>query len=373
MLKILPVKLLAVCLLFTLPLKLLAQNIQINLSPSLSNTFGSADIWNASIINPMQSPLSVKLKATVNAGSGAALFEAVSAPLTLNEPVVTLNHQNVQTQSINYFNPKVRESDEKSRSFPTGEYMYCLFIIDALTGEVKAQECMPVSIKVLTPPILIYPGNKESVQEKNPLLTWLFPGPISNPDEVKYTLTLVELYPDQSAFDGMLRNRPLIYEKGISQTSLQYPFNAPELKFGKNYAWQVEAVSVNGASYGLTEIWEFNLQPDSLKEADVFPDQSYVDIKNSAAYQVYYAKGTLKIKHTQRKYPQTLRYAIYTEDGAPVYTKGILQALAKDNWFEIDLEKEQHLKHKQKYRFELGSGEELYKVYFYYINPLRLK
>lgn len=374
MTKIQFVKKLVLCLLFTLSFKLQAQTIQINLHRPISSTFGSKDVWSADIVNPSQSTLSVKLKSTISSSTGNILFEAVSMPINIVGQITSLNTINVITASSNYYNQQVQQSDETSRSFPTGSYNYCMFLIDAVTGETKAQQCIPITVKILTPPILIYPQNKETVQEKNPLLGWLLPGPTNNPNEIRYTLTLVEQTSNQNPVDAILRNRPLLYEKGLSQTSIQYPYQAPALNYGKNYAWQVEAFNTENVSYGKSEIWSFTVKADTFSVVQADVDQSFIEITKSAENAVYYATGVLKIKYSDRQFPKTLSYYIYDETGNPVHKNAsTLMALAKENWYNINLENEFTLKHHKRYRFELYDGRNMYKLFFVYLNPVYKK
>ncbi|MES2689398.1 MAG: hypothetical protein V4658_03290 [Bacteroidota bacterium] len=353
---------------------LYAQRIQLQPRPASQASFGSKDLWNADLSHTGPLPENIKLRATIQSTNSILLVEALSLPLSISASFTSLNELLVKTASLNYFNPQVQQSDLSSRSFPGGEYLYCLYVLNPVTNEVITQQCVTVAVSLLVPPVLIYPGNKESVQEKNPLLTWLSPGALSSAAQTSYILTLVELYPNQEPADALLRNRPLVYEKNIPQTSLQYPYSAPALTYGKQYAWQVEAIGNTGASYGLTPIWSFTLNQDSVLEADVYKDQSYVDIRTSAEHQVYYAKGLLKIKYSERKYPAVISYRVFDEAGNPVNRKPVaLQVMDKENWYDLNFEKELPLKHKQRYRFELYNERDVFKINFVYIDPLRVK
>jgi hypothetical protein len=351
-----------------------AQNIQINIRPITNVTFGSKDFWNIDVITSQQLPVNLVFKTDVKDRQGNLVAEALSKVLTLQSSFTSLTNGMAAGGPVTFHHAEIRQSDLVSRSFPAGEYQYCVAALDPATSELIAQQCMQVMVKMLTPPILVYPSNKETIQEQHPLLTWLSPGPLSSSGQVSYALTLVELYPDQNPFDALLRNRPLLHQKNIPATSFQYPYNSPALAYGKHYAWQVEAMDINGVSYGQTEIWSFTLAHDSATPVQVFNDQSYIDIRESAENGAYYAKGLLKIKYTERKFPSTLSYLVFDTDGHAVTKKAVaLQALGKDNWYELDFEKELHLKHNQKYRFELYSRQQVFKFYFTYINPVRTR
>lgn len=356
-------------------INLCAQHIQLQPRPASPGSFGSKDLWNTDLVHTGSLPANIKLRATIQTGNnGPLLVEALSSPLSISSPFTSLNEQLVKTASLNYFNQQLKQSDLSSRSFPAGDYIYCLYVLNPVNNEMITQQCITVAVSILVPPILIYPANKESVQEKNPLLTWLSPGALTSGTPISYVLTLVELFAEQEPADALLRNRPLVYEKNILQTSLQYPYSAPALVYGKHYAWQVEAISNTGTSYGTTPVWSFTLNKDSISEADVYKDQSYIDVRTSAQHQVYYAKGTLKLRYTDRRYPASVSYRIFDETGNLVTKKPVtLQALEKDNWYELNFEKELKLKHKNKYRFELYNERDVFKINFIYIDPLRVK
>ncbi len=354
--------------------QLSAQQLSIGTRPQLSNTFGAKDFWNIDVMKSDQTNLSIQLKVTLQSSQGKLLVEAFANTITLTNAVTNLNIQTVTVNKIQYYDNEVQRSNQITGSFPAGNYQYCIYALNTITGEVKTQQCNNITIRNLTPPVLIYPFNSTTIQEKNPMLTWLSPGANTAGLSINYTLTLVELYPKQNAIDGLLRNRPLLYQNKITTTSLQYPFNAPPLAYGKNYAWQVEAYDASQQSLGVTEIWSFTLAPDSVKVVEVNNDQSYIDITQSAANAAYYAKGVLKIKYNTRQYPTRLTYQVLDANEQVMNNnESVLMALTKENWYDVDMESALHLKHGQRYRFELFDGKNNYNIYFTYLNPVRTK
>jgi acyl-CoA hydrolase len=353
---------------------LYAQQLNLKLRFASPVYFGTNHLWDVDVIKTDNTPIEVTLKVVVKSSTGQPLVEASSAPIKFIEPFTTLSNANVTVNSLLFFNKDLERSNQVSRSFPAGEYVYCIYALNNATGETKAQYCTNISVRNLTPPILIYPFNQSTIQEKNPMLNWLAPGAISADLNIKYHLTLVELYPKQKANDGLVRNRPIVDQTAISTTTMQYPFNAPALIYGKQYAWQVEAYKENNQPLGVSEVWSFTLAPDSLKEVSINTDQSYIDIVQSASSAVYYAKGVLKLKYNTRKYPLKMTYQVFDMQETLInHRESVLMALSQENWYDIDMEKELKLKHEHRYRFELFDGKNLYKLYFTYLNPVRSK
>ena len=353
---------------------LLAQQLTITTRSQLSNNFGVKDFWNLDLVKPDEKPMDIQLRVTLQSLKGKILVEAVSNPITLTTRFTGLNAQMVVIKNLQFYDNEAQRSNQTTGSLPAGDYQYCIYALNNITGEIKAQQCINITIRNLTPPVLIYPFNAAIIQEKNPLLTWLSPGANTNGLSINYTLKLIELYPKQTAIDGLLRNRPLLYQNNITTTSLQYPFNAPVLAYGKSYAWQVEAYDGSQQPVGVSEMWSFTLLPDSAKAAEAGLDQSYIDITEGAPNAVYYAKGVLKIKYNTRQYPSRLTYQVIdANENIMNRNESLLMALTKENWYDIDMETNLNLKHGQRYRFELFDGKNNYNIYFTYLNPIRTK
>jgi hypothetical protein len=104
---------------------------------------------------------------------------------------------------------------------------------------------------------LILPYDGDTIETKNPLLTWSFLGGMNqNDNRVFYRLILVELKDEQSAEAGITVNQPLLKMDRVKGTQLFYPYDAPALKEGKRYGWQIHKIS-NNIIVDKSEAFEF--------------------------------------------------------------------------------------------------------------------
>lgn len=105
---------------------------------------------------------------------------------------------------------------------------------------------------------LISLNNKDTIDYKNPVFNWSYTNIPQPRDDFKYDFVLVELKDNQSAAAGISVNQPILRINGIQGFQLVYPFDAPELKFGKTYGWQIQKIK-NNIIVDKSEAWEFTL------------------------------------------------------------------------------------------------------------------
>lgn len=118
----------------------------------------------------------------------------------------------------------------------------------SISNTASAQE----TISLLTP----YDG--DTIETKNPLLSWVILGDNHQDSRTFYRFVLVELKDEQSAEAGIITNRPLIKMDRYPGTQLFYPYDAPVLKDGHRYGWQIQKVH-NNVLVDKSEAWEFIL------------------------------------------------------------------------------------------------------------------
>jgi hypothetical protein len=116
---------------------------------------------------------------------------------------------------------------------------------------------IPCVAQVTINPILPFDG--DTIQTKNPCISWLTNG-IINPNDGRtfIRLILVELNPSQSAQAGIVVNIPKLKMDNLNASQIFYPFDAPELEFEKRYGWQIQAIQ-NNITLASSEAWEFTL------------------------------------------------------------------------------------------------------------------
>ncbi len=106
--------------------------------------------------------------------------------------------------------------------------------------------------------LLVSLPDKDTIDHKHPVFNWYYAPTPQGRDVIRYNFVLTELKKNQSALSGVTVNQPLMRINGVDGFQLVYPYDAPELEFGKRYGWQLEK-TVNNVIVEKSEAWEFIL------------------------------------------------------------------------------------------------------------------
>ncbi|MES2779266.1 MAG: hypothetical protein V4651_05145 [Bacteroidota bacterium] len=255
--------------------------------------------------------------------------------------------------------------------FPYGNYRVCLAGYKVNAIEPVAEDCQDAEITPMSPPLLLSPENQSSITTETPLLVWLPPMPVMNA-QVLYDLKIVEMQPNQTAYDAIQRNFGILEQQNITVTTLQYPMNAVKLEEGKKYAWKIVAKTQDGKPIGETEVWWFTFKTEKVSEdmSSIAINENYVIPKRDLDHDAINIGKKFKIYIEE--YPQQLKLKFkiiddktqkeveadklsYTDDGNAHYT--------------IALEEKFNLKSGGYYTLVvmLPNDNERY-IYFRYIN-----
>ena len=97
--------------------------------------------------------------------------------------------------------------------------------------------CINQNVEMSAPLLLIVPDNGEKISLTLPIFTWMH---IKKPgSDANYTLTIVELLPNQTPELAILTNPLWFTKEKITSTVFQYPLSVRRFETGKEYAWQV--------------------------------------------------------------------------------------------------------------------------------------
>ncbi|WP_343488161.1 fibronectin type III domain-containing protein [Allomuricauda sp. d1] len=147
-----------------------------------------------------------------------------------------------------------------------GAYQICFEVFDVLTGNrLSQQSCTLVAVFQNDPPLLVLPIDKSMVEERNPqniVFQWT-PRHI-NVSNVQYELSIVEIWDNQVDPQQAFLSSPPIFQTTTTATTYVYSPADPLLLSGKNYAWRVRAVALQGTeeiglfeNQGYSEIYSF--------------------------------------------------------------------------------------------------------------------
>lgn len=248
-----------------------------------------SDVFKGVIQNPSTKTYEIILEAAIsNSATNQKVVTAKTKPFSLSPGMLEINEQLLRPEYTFYANVV-----QQTNTLPFGSYEMCLNILFINEAEQAVSSCQTVESTPLSPPLLVYPENASTIYERYPLLVWLPPMPVSG-NKVLYELVLAELMANQTPYDAIQRNYPILRVDHIRPTNLQYPVNATALTTGKIYAWKVIARMENGNFIGETEIWTFDLKEPDEKDTVSYkpsygllqknPDNGYVTVRDNKLY-----------------------------------------------------------------------------------------
>ena len=162
---------------------------------------------------------------------------------------------------------------------------------------------------------LVNPFDKDTVDSKNPILSWTHSEPFSILSQGEfYRMIVSEIKSDQSADEAITVNLPVMVKSYLKEHQLQYPFDAKELKEGTKYAWQVQKVS-DGVVINKTEAWTF-----ITKRMNEGKSLKYVMLKNQLDGSYYVANdGYVYFKFSEEyKSEGQLKFSLANDKSQPV-------------------------------------------------------
>jgi hypothetical protein len=158
-----------------------------------------------------------------------------------------------------YFDPSniefaglTQSSYSKKGKLPEGVYRFSVEVLDYNRNTVVSNKAMTIAWMVLNdPPLLNLPRNDFKATITDPLnipFTWT-PRHKGSPNaafSTEYIFRLIELWPvNRNPYDAFLSQQPL-YEIRTTNSQIVYGPAEPALIPGRKYAWQVQAIDVDG-------------------------------------------------------------------------------------------------------------------------------
>lgn len=321
------------------PISCIGNGIEILMNPVNPYSFGSKDFGNVTLINSGNDQ-TIQIKCTLKSFDGRPLVEAKYSQLLLKSGVTQFSSLSLSYASVSYFDNAIKMSDQNLRSFPTGNYEYCIEVFEVITNIIEATECIGLKLEILSPPIGIVPETSTELEDIYPYFSWMPPIPL--PANLKYQFTLVKVTEGQTPLDAILRNPPL-HQTQTSTNFYQYPVSAIRLEKGVKYAWQIKALMNEdpgekkiGMDYKTeSEVCDFTIKPDPKKQEAVFP---YAVINTFNEGQVYYSNDTLKIIYKEEYLANVGDYSILNEKLQTIVAKkSALPLVVGENFIQIPI------------------------------------
>ncbi len=324
--------------------------------------FSSKEALNFIAVNSAKQNVSSVFKGTITGQNSTIVAEFSTEPTLLQLGANVISPNSIAIKDIQYHNSDIAEIEQKTGTYPSGDYRICIWAVCALpdcggigagAGATEQAECLQVHIENPTPLLLAYPENLSEIDQTRPLYSWIPPGPVASSASLNYSMTLVEMQQGQSRSDALALNRPIIQENGLSQQMLNHPLDLPALEEGKTYAWQVQAF-VGQTFFAKSEQWQFKVKKEekkSLPKQAVFPKENsdpYVYQLNSDSLLIGISQPissksdspvSLKFKTPQGQVLLEMTIQSIANNGYILYkiSKGELEKISKSDFLIIEI------------------------------------
>lgn len=235
---------------------------QVNIQFTHTGYITSKDqLWNIMLVNTGATLNPVRVEISLrNIANNQPLCKFTSRGFPLNAGPKVLSLQDaLPVQTINY-SPGFTDPGPYG-VLPAGKYMMCtdLYQFDGELWTNIGNDCDEVEVVAFSPVILTLPEDMATLENTNPMLTWLSPLPVAQFTQLQYDLLIVPVNKDQTAVDAIERNIPLVTATNIPATAYSYLSSFPALQPGKIYSWRVTAKN-NGSIVSVSETWTFSIR-----------------------------------------------------------------------------------------------------------------
>jgi len=238
-------------------------------------------MWKVTLINTTNSAYTVYLKGSATESIQGQIIEATTSSFILPPGVKVVNTYELMPMKINVMNSKYSDVVQNIGGLPTGDYEFCVTVINVETDAQIGLQCIQANTQNLSQVELLQPENQTlflsgAVTENNSdnhfetkmisgsfiTFNWLPPSPIPPGVKVSYSLKIVEIFGNQSPYDAVLSNNAFYVNQNIYSNIFIYPVNGRNFNNNKRYAWKVNAY-LNNILVSESETWEFTYTDNS--------------------------------------------------------------------------------------------------------------
>jgi Tol biopolymer transport system component len=239
-----------------IPLVLNGQ-IDVKLHHPPPNQLKIEDLWWLELKNPTQTTYNVYLKAEINESKKGLIFKASSNTFTLLPGVKRVSSKDISNTRDVWYYSEYKNFILKTGGVPEGDYTTCIQVINAQDNQQLGKDCLQISISSKGSIRLLSPKNGDRIKVKIPLFSWT-PPQLTATRELTYRLKIVEILKGQTKEEAIKSNLPLYEGKALKNSSFMYSTREKALQEGKEYAWQVFAIS-GGVELAVSEVWKFGI------------------------------------------------------------------------------------------------------------------
>ncbi len=227
-----------------------------------------SQLWNLLLVSTSTTPVYVTVQvALLSTLDNNAVMMAVANPVLIKKGTTQLTINELGPVQYNYLSSAFNVDRNPNGFLPMGNFQAC-YSVSKVEGEASsllAEECLPLEVAPLSPPMLNSPFDKDTISGRYPQFTWLPPTPMHLFNGLTYNLVLVKVQAGQSDLQAIQQNLPLYSPGNLREPHHFYPPSGQPLDTAHRYAWRILA-SNHQQLVGQSEVWSFFVAGDTLKK-----------------------------------------------------------------------------------------------------------
>ncbi len=323
--------------------------VTISLQVPPTGVMQKSQLWNMVLVNTSETPLRLYVGLSLlSAKDNRPVMTATTRAFILAKGAKQLSLSEISPIQYNFLSSVFDVDRSPDGLLPIGNYKACYTVYRTEKTEQTplAEDCLPVEVQPLSPPLLNTPADADTISTPYPQFTWLPAIPVNLFSNLNYDLILVEVLPGQTKGEAIQKNLPL-FNMGYCKTPFNnYPASNKSLDTGRLYAWKIIAKNEDDF-VAESETWTFRIKPVNKVLVPV-PTESYAVLDNELEG-VYQVKGErLLVKYYSFEKSDTSNIFFVDQAGQIIYQqKQIL--VTGDNYMSFSIGK----------RFEPGKQYQL--------------
>jgi hypothetical protein len=222
------------------------------------------DLWQVTLVENMAPNKEVWLSVSIHVyeQSGSKILTTTTKKFQFSKAsIININKTNLDTygpiSTVYHQRSFKNELAKQGGVFPSGDYkieVICNYEGNGF-AEPLGKYVYNINAELMLPIQLVSVFNKDTIEEENPMFTWIPPYPIPT-GNITYEIVLNQVQPNETKFTALATGTPLVKSQINNQNSFIYTPGSPKLQSGNTYAWQVN-MFVDGKFYVGSDTWEF--------------------------------------------------------------------------------------------------------------------
>lgn len=296
-------------------------------------------LWNMVLVYTGDSPADVYVGLSfLSLKDNRPVMTAITRPFILSRGARQLSAADISPIQYSYLSA-VFDADRSPDGFlPIGAYKACYTVYknDKRVATPLAEDCIPVEVQPLSPPLLNTPADAANIETLYPQFTWLPAVPLNLFSNLNYDLLVVEIWPGQTKGDAIQKNLP-VYNVNNSKTPFDnYPASNKSLDTGRVYAWRVVAKNDN-EFVAQSDIWTFKIIGQNKEKENAAPlHATYALIQNELEGVFQVTEGVLRVKYfSYDKAFESL--VVFTDESGQMVRKEKQKIKQGDNYVDFKI------------------------------------